>query len=280
MVVLNGKKLSERILNNIKKKINEKQLKLKLAVVSVGENIVSKSFIKKKEEACRKTGIDFELFNFSSDINETELKEKIKKLAEDKNISGIVIQLPLPKTLNTQEILNLIPEEKDIDILSEAAINKWTRGLVHGSKKKKEILPPVVGAIKRLLEEYKITIKNKKIILIGKGKLVGEPLTVWLKNQGLDFSVIDRRVKDIGAFTKEADIIISGAGSPALIKENMVKEGAVLIDAGSSLEEGLVRGDIDKNCYKKASFVAPVPGGVGPMTIACLLENLIRINIK
>jgi len=268
MILLDGQKLSKKILENIKNEIKKKQLKLKLAVVLVGKSEVSKSYINKKKEACDFVGVEFKLLNFSPDIPEEELKKEIIKLANDKNINGIVIQLPLSPKLNTHDILNLIPEKKDPDILSDISFQKFEDG-------KLGILPPVVGAIKYLLEEYKISLKNKKIVLVGKGKLVGKPVSAWLESKKADFLIIDKNTKDITKTIEQADIIISGAGSSDLIKRDMIKQGAVLIDAGSSSEEGIVRGDIEKNAYKKASYVAPVPGGVGPLTIVCLLKNLI-----
>lgn len=270
MILIDGNKLSKKILNNVKQEIQKKQLKLKLAVVLVGNTAVSKSYINKKKEACEFAGIDFELLNFPEEISEEDLKKEVVKLAEDNNVSGIVIQLPLPQNFNSQKILDLIPAEKDIDVLSETSFEKF-------SKKELPIFPPVVGAVKNLLEEYNVNIENKRIAVIGKGKLVGKPLAAWLKNIKADFSVIDRTVENISEITKKADVIISGAGSLGLIKKDMIKDGAVLIDAGASSEEGEIKGDIDKDCYEKASFVAPVPGGVGPVTIACLIDNLLNI---
>lgn len=262
MIILNGEKLSEKILSNLKSEIGSK--KLKLAVFLIGDNPASKSYIRKKQEACEKIGIGFELFHFPSDVDENELKKRIKEVSA----SGIVIQLPLPKRFDTNGILNLVPPQKDPDILTDINYEKFVNG---------GIMPPTAGAVKRLLEEYGIGIKGKKIVLIGKGRLVGKPISAWLESKEADFDVLDSKTEDIASFTINADIIISGAGSPGVIKEDMVKEGAVLIDCGSSSEEGIVKGDIDRNAYNKASFVAPVPGGVGPMTVACLLDNLIKL---
>ena len=235
-MILNGRKLADKILNNLKREIKEKQLKLKLAVVLVGENSDSKIFIRQKKKACEKVGIDFELFKFSSKISNSELKKEIKKIVQKSDINGIVVQLPLLKNLHTEEILNLIPKEKDAEIVS-----------------------PVVCAIERILKEYKISLRNKNIVLVGKGRLVGQPVAIWLKKRNLKFSDIDE--------IKNADIIISGAGKPNLIKGGMVKKGVIVIDVGK---------DVDfKSVSKKASYITPVPGGVGPITVACLLENLI-----
>lgn len=271
MVILDGDRLSKKILNNIAKEIKEKHLLLRLAVVLVGDNLVSKSYTNKKQQACRTVGIDFKLFSFSSDIDNSEFKKEIFKIINDKSISGVVIQLPLPSNFDTSEILNSIPLEKDIDVLSDVSFEKF-------SKNKLPILPPVVGAIKHLLEEYKISIKDKKIVLIGKGRLVGKPLSVWLANNKISFFLADKKTDNIVNICKESDVIISGTGCMGLIKENMVKDGAILIDVGTSSEAGKIKGDIDPLSYKKASYISPVPGGVGPITVAVLIENLLKLH--
>jgi len=236
MKILDGKKISEKILNNLKKEIEKKRLKLKLSIVLVGEDSNSKIFIRQKKKACEKVGIDFELFKFSSKISNSELKKEIKKIIQNLDVKNIVVQLPLPKGLNTEEILNLIPKEKNAEIIS-----------------------PVVCAVDRILKEYKISLKNKNIVLIGKGRLVGQPVADWIRKQKMEFSNIDK--------IKNADIVISGAGKPNLIKGKMIKKGVIVIDIGK---------DVDfKTVSKKASYITPVPGGVGPVTVACLLQNLI-----
>lgn len=273
MVVLDGTKLSKIVLREIKKEIEEKKLKLKLAVVLVGNNPSSKPYINKKREACDWAGIGCDIIDYPENIKENILTSEIKKLAGDSSVSGIVIQLPLPKFFSSQEILNLIPVKKDPDVLSADSFLEFSKGELI-------IMPPVVSGIKRLFDENNITISGKKIVLIGKGKLVGKPLSVWLLNNKADFFVADKSSGDILLHTKDADIIISGAGVPGLVKEGMVKDGVILVDAGTSSEEGKVRGDIDAGAYKKASYAAMVPGGVGPMTVACLLENLVKLNNK
>jgi len=235
MILLDGKKIAGKLLNEIKKEIKEKKLQLKLAVILVGENSVSEIFIREKEKACQKVGIDFELFKFPSIIAPETLEREIKKIVNSPENSGIVIQLPLPKNINAQEILNLIPSEKDIDVLSEKSIRK----------------------------------------------LVGKPLSFWLKREGVEFSIIDEKTKNISARIKEADIVISGVGKKGLIKGGMIKNGAIVIDAGSSCEKDKISGDVDfKSVSQKASYITPVPGGIGPLTVACLLKNLVKMNKK
>jgi len=270
MIILDGRKLAEEILEKLKKEAEGKNLKL--AVVLVGEDPVSLIFVRGKEKACTKIGIDFELFRFPQTIKQQDLEKEIKKIAED--VSGLVIQLPLPKEINNREILNLIPLEKDVDVLSQEAFEKFKAG-------NSLIIPPVVAAIDCLLKEYKIDLKNKKIVLIGLGKLVGLPLSIWLAQKGIDFSVVDKSTENAGRIIKKADVIISGVGKPGLVTGAMVKEGAIVIDAGSALQDRKIVGDVDfSSVSKKASYITPVPGGVGLLTVALLLSNLIKLNSK
>ncbi len=280
MIILDGKKLSEKILDNLRKEISAqggsasggKNRPLKLAVVLVGQDRVSGVFIKQKEKACKKVGIGFELYQFGKNISAEELKKEIENIGKAPFNSGVVVQLPLPSHINIQEVLNAVPFEKDIDVLSEESFEKFSRG-------KSLIIPPTVGAVSYLLKEYKINIKGKYVVVVGAGRLVGKPLAAWLKLQGVNFSILDKSTEDISAFTKKADILISGVGKANLIKKDMVKEGAIVIDVGSSIETGMAVGDIEfKSVSQKASYITPVPGGVGPMTVACLLENLVKLS--
>lgn len=245
--ILDGKKLAEKILENLKREIKKKRLKLKLAVVLVDQDQMFEIFIRQKERACQKVGIDFELFKFFSGISQLKLRKAVEEIAKDPGVSGIVIQLPLPKNFNTDEILNLIPSKKNVEFFS-----------------------PVVCAVSYFLREYKISLRNKNIVLVGKGRLVGKPLAEWLVKKKVKFQIVDKSTEDISSFTKRADILISGVGKLKLITGKMVKRGVVVIDAG---------GDVDfKSVSKKASYLTPIPGGVGPLTVACLLENLIKLN--
>lgn len=234
-MIIDGKKISEKILNRLEEEIKGKQLKLKLAVVLVGDDPASKIYVKKKEEACKRIGIAFALFELSADIEKEELKKEIDSIVNDGEISGVVIQLPLPKKFNAQDILNLIPKEKNAEAIS-----------------------PVVCALEHILQEYNISLEDKEVVLVGKGLLVGVPVSKWLNKQSISFSGIEN--------IKNADIIISGVGQPGLIKKDMIKQGATIIDVG---------GDVDPEVSEKAGYITPLVGGVGPITVACLLKNLI-----
>jgi len=286
MKILNGKKLSEKILANLKKDYNpptassrlrrapvkKSNLKLRLAVVQVGENSVSQIFINQKKKACKLVGVDFKLYHFDEKINPQGLKNEIKKITKNPSNSGIIIQLPLPEKFLPEEFLNLIPEEKDVDCLSEKSLGKFCQGT-------SKILPPTVNGILCLLKNYKIKLKGKNIVVIGAGRLVGFPLAIQLLKEKATLSVLNEFTKEAPSFIKKANILISGVGKPNLIRGDIVKKGVVIIDAGSAMKKGKLVGDVDfEEVSKKASCITPVPGGVGPMTVACLLENLVKLN--
>lgn len=270
MKLLLGEKIANSIKLRLKKEVNEKNIKLTLAVVLVGNDYASKVFVAKKEQFCKDIGLNFKLFQFKKDINFEELKKEVNRISL--NSSGVVIQLPLPLKEKTQEILNLIPIEKDIDVLSENSLGRFHTGSIG-------VLPPVVGSINHIFKKYKISLKEKSVLLVGAGRLVGFPLAIWLLKNMATVSVVNKSTKDISSFTKKADIIISGAGKPGLIKGPMIKKGAVVIDAGSGFMQGKIKGDVNfDSVAKKAGYLSPVPGGVGPLTVACLFENLIKLN--
>ena len=248
-MIINGKKISEKILSEVRKKIGRDNLRLKLAVVLVGDDYASNAYVDRKKIACEKVGIDFELFNFSFDISQEDLKNKIKEIAGKKDVTGIIVQFPLPEKFNTQDVLDIISDNKNAEFIS-----------------------PVVSAVEKIFKEYNISLKNKKIVLIGRGKLVGRPLADWLSKNNLEFFGIEE--------IKTADIVISGVGDSGLISGDMIKKGAVVIDIGFSLDKNKKAvGDVDfDSVSKKASYITPVPGGVGPITVACLLENLLKLK--
>jgi len=270
--ILDGKKLADKILENLKKKIKKTNLKLGLAVILVGENPTSEIFINQKRKACERIKIDFHLYKFPKKIRQKKLKKEIEKIVVNPKNSGVIIQLPLPKRIKANEILNLIPLKKDIDLLSEASLGKFCQGT-------SSILPPPVAGILCLLRNYKISLKGKNVVIVGAGRLIGLPLAIQLLKEKATLSVLNKWTQDAPSFIKKADILISGVGKPNLIEGNMVKKGAVLIDAGTSYKKGKFFGDVDfKSCFKKASYLTPVPGGVGPLTVACLIENLVKLN--
>jgi methylenetetrahydrofolate dehydrogenase (NADP+)/methenyltetrahydrofolate cyclohydrolase len=258
-MIIDGKKISEEI----KGTLNGKGLKL--AIVAIAPDDACKKFIERKEKFAKDIGVETRVYNLPTEISTTELRKKIAEISHIKENNGIILQLPLPKQINVQYVLNGIIANKDVDVLSSRAFGNFATG-------RSNILPPVVGAIKEIFERNNIEIKSKNAVVVGNGKLVGMPASVWLINQGATVSVVNEFTPDISKFTKEADIIVSGTGKPRLIKPDMVKERVIIIDAGS------IEGDVEEAVADKASFFTPVPGGIGPLTIAMVFKNLIELS--
>lgn len=272
--ILDGKKLSIKILKKIKKEIKEKRLKLSLVVILIGGKEESLLYIRQKEKRAKEIGISFRIKRFCEEISFYKLKEEINKIVLEKP-TGIIIQLPLPLLLKKKqdEILSLIPREQDVDVLGRDSRKKI------GVKSATNILlPPVVAGILRLLKEYKVGLKNKKIIITGKGFLVGAPLISYLKTRGYDVGAVDEFTSDLKSKTLTADILITATGGAGLIKGDMLKNNVAVVDAGIKKVGDSFFGDVDfKSASEKASFITPVPGGVGPMTVAMIFNNLLKL---
>lgn len=268
--ILAGDSLSRSILEALEVRAKDKNLAL--FVVQVGVNAVSKKYITEKQKAAEKLGIAFSLTEVQGDVTQEDLEKKVQELASNPSCSGILVQLPLPSHLNTQKVLDMIPQEKDVDVLSIKSLELFREG-------KLGILPPTVSAISLLLEASGVSLENKQVVIVGKGRLVGTPLSLWFLQKGITPVVADKSTPDIGEVIKKADILVSATGKAGLITGDMVKEGAVVVDAGTSVEGGNTRGDVDfESVSKKAAFITPVPGGVGPLTVACLFQNLVTLN--
>jgi methylenetetrahydrofolate dehydrogenase (NADP+)/methenyltetrahydrofolate cyclohydrolase len=269
--ILDGKKLSEKILAGIKAEIQQSGKQLSFAVIVVGDDPVVAKFISQKERIARDLNVSFQRYEYEKTISTNELRKRIGVIVHEADPTGIIVQLPLPSSINVQSILNSVPSEKDVDVLSARSLGNFFVG-------KSVVVPPVVGAIQLLLKEYGIEYQSKRIAVIGAGMLVGKPVAAWLLNEKISFSVVDIHSPDISAFTKEADVIISGVGKPGLITGDMVGEGVIIVDAGTSEVGGKLSGDVDfDSVSKKASFITPVPGGVGPLTVAMIFKNLFAL---
>ena len=271
MILLDGKKLSEKILNELKAKITDTKKALRLAVVVVGEDTATQKFIEQKKKTAEFLGVGIHIYPFEESVTTNALRKRIGEIVHEAKNTGVIVQLPLPVHINAQYILNAIPPEKDVDVLSARALGNFYVG-------RSVVLPPVVGAVKVFFDEYNIEYRNKYAVVVGVGKLVGKPVAARLINEGVALSVVNEYTKDIGEFIRKADIIISGVGKPKLITSDMVKDGVIVIDAGVSEAEGKTVGDVDFDSVSvKASYITPVPGGVGPLTVAVLFKNLLNL---
>lgn len=278
-MLIDGRKIASEIARDIEGSILHYNLFLKLLVIQVGDDPATESFIKAKNKFAEKVGINVEVAKFDNSASTAELVGKVKEANDDKSISGIIVQLPLPSTIDTSEVLDAIAVEKDPDLLSSMAKAQFAKG-------DSSILPPVVGAIEQIVDDYDINLFESDVAIVGFGKLVGEPTATWLRNLGVEYVVVTSDNTDQGKILRAANLIISGVGKPGLIKPEMINESTVVIDAGTSESpdsptspsSGLV-GDCDPACYDKARLITPVPGGVGPIAVAILFRNLLELSM-
>lgn len=275
MVKIDGKAFSQVILEKIREEHN--QLKEKygkqagLAVVIVGNNPASQVYVRNKMKACENVGFYSENIELDENISEEELLQEIDKLNKNDRINGILIQLPLPSHINELKIIDSISPEKDVDGFHVANIGKMVIGDETG------FLSCTPYGIMQLLEEYKIEIAGKDAVIIGRSNIVGKPMALMLMQKGATVQVCNSRTKDLRKKLNDADIIIVAAGVPKLLKKEDVKEGAVVIDVGINRVDGKICGDVDyEEVAERASYITPVPGGVGPMTIASLIKNTFK----
>lgn len=272
--LIDGKELAKNIRQELKKendKLKEKGINAKLAVILVGDDSASKIYVKNKSKACNDVGIEFEEILLDSNTTMDKLLNVIENLNLREDINGILLQSPIPKGLNIQEAFEKIDYRKDVDGFNPINVGKLMIG-------QDGFIPCTPYGIVRMLEEYNIPVEGKNAVVIGRSNIVGKPLSQCLLNKNATVTVCHSRTRDIQNVTKNADILISAVGKLNMVTEDMVKDGAVVIDVGMNRKEnGKLAGDVDfENVKEKTSYITPVPGGVGPMTIAMLMNNVIK----
>ncbi|WP_297452995.1 bifunctional methylenetetrahydrofolate dehydrogenase/methenyltetrahydrofolate cyclohydrolase FolD [Persephonella sp.] len=280
-VILDGKSLAKQIREELKKEI-EGYLKQghrnpNLVVILVGEDPASQVYVENKRKACKEVGINSMVFKLPENTTQTELLELIGKFNGDEDIDGILVQLPLPSHINTQEIIEAINPHKDVDGFHPENMGKLATGKDDG------IIPCTPLGIWIMLKHYKIPTFKRDVVIVGASNIVGKPMgLLFLKNEEAPVSICHINTRDLKSYTRMAEILIVAVGKPGLITADMVKEGAVVIDVGiNRLEDGSLVGDTDFEALKeKVSAITPVPGGVGPMTVASLLLNTVNIYRK
>jgi methylenetetrahydrofolate dehydrogenase (NADP+)/methenyltetrahydrofolate cyclohydrolase len=274
MTILDGKKLSDKIRENVKKEVIELQkngITPGLAVVLVGNDPASAAYVNMKSKACKEAGIYSIAHEMPETISQENILDIIHMMNKNPNIDGILVQLPLPRHIDTTAILEAIEPTKDVDGFHPYNVGRVVAGL-------DGFIPATPYGVMKLLEEYKIDPKGKNVCVVGASNIVGKPMATLLLNANATVDICHIYTKDLKAHTLNADIICVGVGVINLIKEDMVKDGAIIIDIGiNRLENGKLVGDVDyEKVASKCSYITPVPGGVGPMTIAMLLENTIK----
>lgn len=274
MEIINGKELAKKVRGNLKleaDKLKENGVNPKLAVILVGNDPASKVYVRNKNKACDEVGIEFEEFLMDENITNKELIELIDELNERDDINGILLQSPIPKHLNIDKAFERINWAKDVDGFNPINVGKLVLG-------KDTFISCTPFGIMKMLEEYEIKTEGANAVIIGRSNIVGKPMMQCLLNSNATVTVCHSKTKNLEEITKTADILVAAIGKPKFVTENMVKDGAVVIDVGINRnEEGKLVGDVDyENVKEKVSYITPVPGGVGPMTIAMLMNNVIK----
>lgn len=268
MKILDGKTLSEKILSEIKSELLMTYDKPRLDIFLIGNNPASDKYVALKMKAATEVGINTILHKYPEDVNEVSILSEINDLNQNPDVNGIMVQLPLPKTFNSQSILDKIDTGKDVDGLNAANLGKMF------ARREDVLLSATTKAISKILIEYGIEVKGKDVVVVGSSIQVGLPTVALFLNLGSTVTICNENTTDLDEKISNADIIVSATGTPGLINDRNVKVGAVVIDVGFTLVDGKVFGDADMSKLTYiASSITPVPGGVGPVTVACLLEN-------
>ena len=261
LMLIDGKKIAAEIEERLKKEVSRLKAKPHLAVVLVGDDPASRVYVGKKGEAAARIGITFSLYELPNP-SQKDVMVLIDHLNADRKVNGIIVQLPLPKRLDEELIIGRISPDKDVDGLTERSL----------------LVSATAGAVLEVLRRQKVKIVGVRAVVVGAGRVAGMPVYVALQRAGATVEICDIHTKDIPSFTQKADILVSAVGKPGLIKMGMVKEGAAVIDVGISRVNGKLRGDVEPAVEKKSRFLTPVPGGIGPITVVKLLENVVRAS--
>lgn len=264
MILLDGKNLSAKIKDEIKGNVESYKETPVLAVVTIGDDPASKIYVNNKKKACEYVGMSFLHLSFDETVSEEKVIKKIKELNKDKFINGIIVQLPLPKKFNADRIINTVDINKDVD------------GFRSGSA----YVPPVAYGVMEMFDYYKINLEGKNVVVIGRSKAVGIPMIRECLKRNATVTICHSKTENLKQYTKNADILIVSAGKKNIISKSMIKKDAVIIDVGINRANKKIYGDVNPNVMDKCSYLTPVPGGVGPMTVVMLIKNTFKAYKK
>jgi len=271
--ILNGKIVRDSLVESLKDSVNKLYKKPRLAIVQVGNRADSTTFINAKKSFATKIGIEVEHFNYKEDIRESDLIIEINKMNQDDKITGIIVQLPLPISLDREHVINAIDPKKDADGLTAQNVQYLHNG------RNDAIIPATARGIKELLNYYHIDLFGKNVVVIGRSSLVGRPVSQVCLNENATVTVCHSKTRDLKEITKRADIVIVAIGKPHLIDREYIREGQIVIDIGISKTEQGIKGDVDFDSVKDiVKAITPVPGGVGPMTVLGLFQNVLDLT--
>ncbi len=273
MILLDGKKVAGQVLTRVAGEVSALGKPLKLVIVQVGNDPASDVYIRQKLKAAENTGIQGVHEHLPETMTTDELIAKVHALNEDSTVTGILVQAPLPKHIDTPLVFKAIAAAKDVD-----GFTAYNMGKMFLEKQFEDLVPCTARGVLEILGAYNIDVSGKEVVVVGRSNIVGKPLAVMLLNRGATVTVCHSKTVDLASHTKRADILVVAVGKAKMITADMVKEGAVVIDVGiNRLADGKLCGDVDfEGVSTKASAITPVPGGVGPMTVACLMDNVVR----
>lgn len=280
MISLDGKKLSEKIQKNLISEVEELKkdgIVPKLAVIVVGDDQASEVYVRNKHRAAKKIGIETIDIHFPSNTTEGYLLNKINELNYDSSVNAILVQLPLPKHIDESTIMNAISPVKDADGFNSNNLGKLFANENSQTFEKNYSVPCTPAGIISLLDEYKISLTGKHVVIVGRSKIVGRPLSALMLNRDATVTVAHSKTKNLKEITSSADILVSAVGKPNFISADDVKPNAIVIDVGINRVDGKLVGDVSQNVRDVASYLTPVPGGVGPMTIASLMQQTVKL---
>lgn len=261
MILMTGKELAAEIKQALAGEVKARDLKLKLVVIQVGDNEASSKYIAMKGKACESVGIAFEHIHFKDTVTEIEIYNKITDINKDKGVTGVIVQLPLPGSLDTDKIVDFIDPTKDVDGLTTENMGRLTRGL-------EGLFPATAEGVINLLRYYDIPLSGANAVVIGRSNLVGKPLALMLLTESATVTICHSKTKDISKYTKQADVVIAAVGKQNLLTADMISHGAVVVDVGQDVDFDIIS--------TVAGFLTPPTGGVGPMTVAMLLSNVVK----
>ncbi len=266
-IIVDGRGIADKVRTELAEHMSEVG-RLSLAIIVTEENLAVKKFIEYKQKTAKDLNVKVEIVRPGLFATTEDLLDLIMKTTRE--YDGIVLQLPLASSFELEPILKLFPLSHDVDVLGHTAFDTYREGAL-------PFHPPVVGAMAAILDHYGFRLAGRKVLVVGEGRLVGAPAAIWAKKQGGIVTSVNKHSDDVASLAREADAVILGAGVPGLLTPDMVKEGALVLDAGTSEAEGVLKGDADTACAKRAALFSPVPGGLGPITVVKIFENLLTL---
>ncbi len=271
-LLVRGQKIANEIIDDLKSRPKPKKF---LAAVLVGADPASVSFLQQKEKTAKELGVDFRLYKFPAETKNDALREEVGKISSHKTCGGVIVQLPLPGHLNRHYILNAIPREKDVDVLSERSLGAFYAG-------RNPVLPPAVGVVETILKIMNYKLRMMRVAVIGRGLLIGRPIGLWLQDKVSELTIFGSATENLRNKLKEFDLVISGVGKTALFSSENLKEGATVIDFGYDFNNGKISGDFNPIIHNSGFLIhyTPTPGGTGPILVAKLFDNFYGLNTK